>query len=139
MGGLNGSSVVYEPYEHTGPNITSAMGLGHRKVVKPDIFMPGGRELFSIVSTGGKLRIRHAPSGRLYGLKAAIPDDGGRLDQAGLTAGTSAAAALASRAAHRLFDVLSDQNNGGILRGVDPMYYGVVVKALLAQLEHISG
>ena len=131
VGGLNGSSVVYEPYEHTGPNITSAMGLGHRKVVKPDIFMPGGRELFSIVSTGGKLRIRHAPSGRLYGLKAAIPDDGGRLDQEGLTAGTSAAAALASRAAHRIFDALSDQDNGGILTDVDPMYYGVVVKALL--------
>ena len=129
--GLNGSSVVYEPYEHTGPNITSAMGLGHRKVVKPDIFMPAGRELFSISSAGGSLGIRRAEPGRLYGLKAAIPDAGGRLDQEGLTAGTSAAAALASRAAHRLFDALSDEDNGGILTDVDPMYYGVVVKALL--------
>ena len=131
VGGLNGSSVVYEPYEHAGPNITSAMGLGHRKVVKPDIFMPGGRELFSISSAGGVLGIRRALPGRLYGLRAAIPDAGGRLDQEGLTAGTSAAAALASRAAHRLFDALSDQNNGGILIDADPMYYGVVVKALL--------
>ena len=131
VGGANGSSIAYEPYEHAGPNITSAVGLGHRKVVKPDIFMPGGRELFSIVSTGDMLSIRHAPPGRLYGLKAAIPDAGGRLDQEGLTAGTSAAAALASRAAHRLFDALSDQNNGGILFDVDPTYYGVVVKALL--------
>ncbi|MDE0177726.1 MAG: hypothetical protein OXP36_03950, partial [Gammaproteobacteria bacterium] len=128
---LNESSIVYEPYEHTGPNITSAMGLGHRKVVKPDIFMPGGRELFSISSTGGSLGIRRAEPGRLYGLKTAIPDAGGRLDQEGLTAGTSAAAALASRAAHRLFDALSDEDNGGILTDVDPMYYGVVVKALL--------
>ena len=131
VSGPNGSSIAYEPYEHAGPNITSAIGLGHRKVVKPDIFMPGGRELFSIVSTGDKLRIRHVPSGRLYGLKAAIPDAGGRLDQEGLTAGTSAAAALASRAAHRLFDALLDQNNGGILTEIDPMYYGVVVRALL--------
>ena len=139
VGGLNGSSVVYEPYEHAGPNITSAMGLGHRKVVKPDIFMPGGRELFSVYSAGRTLGIRRAPPGRLYGLRAAIPDPGGRLDQEGLTAGTSAAAALASRAAHRLFDALSDQNNGGILSGVDPMYYGVVVKALLVHRARWGG
>ena len=130
VGALPPSSIAYEPYEHGGPNITSAMGLGHRKVVKPDIFMPGGRELVSIVSTG-QVRIRSAPSGRLYGLKAAIPDAGGNLDQEGLTAGTSAATALASRAAHRLYDALLAPNNGEILVGADPMYYAVVVKALL--------
>lgn len=132
------SSIAYEPYEHAGPNITSAMGLGHRKVVKPDIFMPGGRETFSILSTGRELRISSAQPGRLYGLRAAIPDAGGRLDQEGLTAGTSAAAALASRAAHRLFDALLDQNNGGILAGEDPKYYGVVVKALLVHSSRWS-
>ena len=131
VGRVNGSGIVYEPYVHAGPNITSALGLGHRKVVKPDIFMPGGRELFSIVSTGGQLSIRHVPPGRLYGLKTAIPDAGGQLDQEGLTAGTSAATALATRAAHRLFGALSDQDNGGILADVDPLFYGVVVKALL--------
>ena len=56
----------------------------------------------------------------------------GRLDQEGLTAGTSAAAALATRAAHRLFDALVDEDNGSLLADVDPMYYGVIVKALLA-------
>ena len=128
-GALNPSSIAYEPYVHGGPNITSAMGLGHRKVVKPDIFMSGGRELFSIVSAGRGLSIRNVPTGRLYGLKAATP--GGNLDWEGLTAGTSAAAALASRAAHRLYDALLDPTNGAILADADPMYYGVVVKALL--------
>ena len=131
VSGVNGSGIAYEPYVNAGPNITSAMGLGHRKVVKPDIFMPGGRELFSIVSTGEQLCVRHVPPGRLYGLKTAIPDTGGRLDQEGLTAGTSAAAALATRAAHRLFDALLDESNGGILTDADPLFYGVVVKALL--------
>ena len=130
-GALNPSSITYEPYEHGGPNVTSAMGLGHRKVVKPDIFMPGGRELFSIVGTGGGLSIRNAQPGRLYGLRAAMPDAGGKLDQEGLTAGTSAATALASRAAHRLYDALLDPDNGEILAGADPMYYAVVIKALL--------
>ena len=129
---INASSIAYAPYIEAGPNITSAMGLGHRKVVKPDIFMPGGREHFSIASTGVELSIRPVPSGRLYGLKTAIPDAGGRLDQEGLTAGTSAAAALATRAAHRLFDALMNQDNGALLADVDPKYYGVVVKVLLA-------
>lgn len=132
LDGATPSHITYAPYVEEGPNITSAMGLGHRKVVKPDLFMPGGRERFSMASTGERLSIRPAPPGRLYGLRVAIPDAGGRLDQEGLTAGTSAAAALATRAAHRLFDALVDDNNGALLADVDQMYYGVIVKALLA-------
>ena len=129
----NGSNLLYAPYEDDpGPNITSALGLGHRKVIKPDIFMPGGRELFSIVSAGAGLRVRAAVPGQFFGLKTAIPDADGRLDQEGLTAGTSAATALATRAAHRLFDALMDEENGAVLADVPAEYYGVVVKALLA-------
>lgn len=131
------SSLMFTPYEHDpGPNISSAMGLGHRKVVKPDIFMPGGREHLSPVSAGDGLRVRSVPPGRIYGLRAAIPDAGGGLDQEGLTAGTSAATALATRDAHRLFDALTDDENGAILEGVAPDYYGVMVKALLAHRAH---
>jgi Subtilase family len=129
-GGVNGR--VLSPYRDGSlPNITSAMGLGHRKVIKPDIFMPGGRELISAQASGGGLIIRSAIPGRLYGLKTAIPDAGGRLNQEGLTAGTSAAAALATRAAHRLFDALMDEEGGSLLADVDPAYYAVIVKALL--------
>lgn len=129
----DGSNLLYAPYEDDpGPNITSALGLGHRKVVKPDIFMPGGRELFSILSAGAGLRVRSAVPGRFFGLKAAIPDADGQLDQEGLTARTSAATALATRAAHRLFDALMDEENGAVLADVPSEYYGVVVKALLA-------
>ena len=95
---VNPSNLLFAFYENDpGPNITSAMGLGHRKIIKPDIFMPGGRELFSIVSAGEGLLIRSAAPGRFFGLKAAIPDADGQLDQEGLTAGTSAATALATR------------------------------------------
>ena len=132
-------SLVFAPYEDDpGPNVTSALGLGHRKVIKPDIFMPGGREPFSFSAAGGNagLRVRSAEPGRLFGLKAAIPDADGRLDQEGLTAGTSAATALATRDAHRLFDALMDEDNGAILSGVAPEYYGVMIKALLAHRAH---
>ena len=133
----NGSNLLYAPYEgEPGPNITSALGLGHRKVIKPDIFMPGGRELFSILSAGAGLRVRSAVPGRFFGLKAAIPDADGQLNQEGLTAGTSAATALATRAAHRLFDALMDEENGAVLADTPSEYYGVVVKALLAHRAH---
>ena len=134
---VNRANLTFAPYaDDPGPNITSAMGLGHRKVVKPDIFMPGGRELVRFGGAGQGLRVQGVPPGRRFGLKAAIPDPDGRLDQEGLTVGTSAATSLATRAAHRLFDALVDDENGAILAGVDPVYYGVVVKALLAHRAH---
>ena len=131
------SGITFTPYEdEPGPNVTSALGLGHRKVIKPDIFMPGGREHLRIVTAGHELRVGSVPPGRAYGLKAAAPDAQGRLNQEGLTGGTSAATALATRAAHRLFDALMDPENGAILDDVDPAYYAVVVKALLVHRAH---
>ena len=123
-------TMIYRPYVDDGPNITSAMGLGHNRIIKPDIFMPGGKEHLLPVGSGG-LVVKAAHAGRVYGLKAAVPDGGGRLDREALTAGTSAATALATRSAHRLFDALMDEDNGGVLRDADRRYYGVVIKALL--------
>ena len=126
------SRMAYRPYVEAGPNITSAMGLGHRKVIKPDIFMPGGREYIIIRSSGPEgLQVNPEDSGRFYGLKAAVPDEVGNLDKESLTSGTSAAAALATRAAHQLFEALIDNDNGSLLADADPSYYGVVVKSLL--------
>ncbi len=126
------SRMAYRPYAKAGPNITSAMGLGHRKVIKPDIFMPGGREYIIIRPSGPDgIRVQPEASGRFYGLKAAVPDEVGNPDKESLTSGTSAAAALATRAAHKLFDALMDNDNGSLLADADPSYYGVVVKSLL--------
>lgn len=125
------------------------MGLGHNKVVKPDISMPGGKEHLRPVGGGGSLVVNAGSPGRLYGLKAAVPDDGGRLDLEAMTSGTSGATALATRSAHRLFEAPMDEENGGVLQDTDPRYYGVVIKALLVhrarwgeiggQLEDIYG
>lgn len=123
------SSSIYTPYQNGGPNISSSIGLGYLKTVKPDIFMPGGRERFRVISSRGELEIETTtiPS-RLYGLKTAHPGEKGQLDKVGLTAGTSAAAALTTRAAHRIFDSLLDR---GLLTDADPDYYGIIIKALL--------
>lgn len=125
-------TTVFSPFaDAPGPNVSSALGLGHRKVVKPDIFMPGGRELIRVTGSGGGISLRTVPPGRLYGLRCAMPDSGGGLTREGFSSGTSAATALATRAAHRIFDALSDPDNGNLLKDVDPAFYGVIIKAML--------
>lgn len=123
----NPSHTTYEPYNGGGPNISSALGLGYLKTIKPDIYMPGGREHFQVFNIN-RLEIRPVKSERLYGLKAAIQDERGLLNQLGLASGSSAAAALATRGAHRIFDSLQDNE---LLNDIDPKYYGVIIKALL--------
>ena len=139
VGAWHEDASTTEPPDHlvaplgdgAGPNVTSAMGLGYRKVVKPDIMMPAGRELVRMTTSGGEPALAATEAGRFFGLRAAAPGEGGDLAREGSAGGTSAAAALATRSAHRLFEALMDEENGGILAGADPAFYGVVVKALL--------
>ena len=129
--GHRGAGAV-DPYgeEGTLPNVSSALGLGHRKVIKPDIHLPGGRERVRFQASGETLVIVPEPGGR-SGLKAASPHPAGNLDHVRLRTGTSAATALATRAAHRLFDALMDANGGSMHADMDPRFRAVVVKALL--------
>ena len=118
-----------DPYENGGlPNRSSAQGLGHRKVVKPDIQLPGGREHVRFQAGGETLIVVR---GGRHGLKAASPDARGNLDRVCLTGGTSAATALATRAAHRMFEALMDAPGGSMHTDMDPQFYAVVIKALL--------
>ena len=111
------------------PNVSSAQGLGHRKTVKPDILMPGGLEYVAPRSSGGALSV--VPGGR-HGLKAAAPPAaGGDLDREDLFSGTSSATATATRACHRIFDTLMDEDGGSMHADLGPDYYAVVVRALL--------
>lgn len=124
------SSLTADPYVGAElPNVSSALGLGHRRVVKPEIYLPGGRELVSFQKIADKLFIRTVSNGR--GIRAAIPHSGGALDKEALACGTSVAAALATRAAHRLFEALMDQDSGSLHTEMNPDFYAVVVKALL--------
>ena len=54
------------------PNPSSALGLGYRRAVKPEIYQPGGCEHLKMKRTGGGSRLIPAPQ-RLYGLSAAAP------------------------------------------------------------------
>ncbi len=110
------------------PNVSSALGLGHRKIVKPDIHLPGGREHVRFRASGKTLTV--VPGGRC-GLSAAAPDPAGNLDRVRPSNGTSTATALATRAAHRLFEALMDVEGGSMHSDMEPRFYAVVIKALL--------
>ena len=112
------------------PNVSSALGLGHRKVVKPDIHLPGGRERLRFHASGGGLVVM-PESGGHSGLRAAAPDAAGNRDRTGLTMGTSAATALATRSAHLIFDALMDRDGGSMHAEMEAHFRAVVVKALL--------
>jgi hypothetical protein len=136
-----GLSAVDPFQDETLPNVSSALGLGHRRMIKPELYLPGGREYVRLRSTGNGLRISVGSPQRLYGLSAAAPDPQGqgRLNQVALSDGTSSATALATRGGHRIFDALMDRDGGSLLADMDPQFYPVVVKALLVHSAQWNG
>jgi hypothetical protein len=114
------------------PNILSAMGLGFRKVVKPDLLFEGGRAPVRVVETGDRLVVAPVLAGaRLFGLKAASPGRIGGTRYEDFTFGTSVATALATRAAHKIYDMLLDGAGGSNHADLPLEYAALAVKALL--------
>ena len=130
---IGGQNAVDPFADSSLPNISSGLGLGFRRMIKPEVYFPGGREYVRMVSSGNRLNVNVGAPQRLYGLKAAAPDPSGqgRLDYTALCNGTSSATALATRSAHRIFDAMMDRNGGSNLADMDPGFYAVVVKSLL--------
>jgi hypothetical protein len=130
-GGLPASLV--DPFtDEALPNIVSAMGLGHRKVVKPDLLLEGGRAPVRVVGSGQQVMIAPVTGPvRLFGLKAATPNNIGGDRYEDYTWGTSVATALATRAAHRIHDMLVDADGGSNHSDIAPEYMALVLKALL--------
>lgn len=114
------------------PNLSSALGLGFRKVIKPDLLADGGREYVLLESTAPHLHVKPAvQTGRAFGLRTAAPDPLGDLSRTALTWGTSAATALATRAGHLVLDALMDEDGGSMLVDTPNEYFPLIVKALL--------
>ncbi len=133
---------VLDPLQDdTLPNITSGLGLGYRRMIKPELYMSGGREFVRMQAAGDRLAVVPSQPRRLYGLNAASPDPlgQGRLDQVALISGTSPATALATRSSAQIFESLMDRDGGSLLSDIDPQYFSVVVKALLLHSARWSG
>jgi hypothetical protein len=113
----------------------SAVGFGHRRSVKPEICLPGGRQLFQRPPPGKAghvelLPARHEATGP--GVLVAAPDPRGGSDGQAFSCGTSNATALGTRNANQIFDVIENlRAQQGDSPFPDSRYYPVLVKTLL--------
>jgi hypothetical protein len=116
------------------PNVVTANGPGVRRAVKPDILLPGGRQLVRLEPAQGDARralsvpnVRRGPGVRM----AAPPRSPGQTDATVHATGTSVATAFGGHHAGHVLDELDDlraRHGGQVREGFD----AVLVKAALA-------
>ena len=123
-----------DPFVQPGvPNMVSAHGPGYRRAIKPDVVMPGGRQLMlEKMGTGHEnatlqLHRSNSPPGQ----RVATPGPAGQLDRTGYTRGTSSATALVSHCGNAVYQLL-DEIRGEPGRDLPREYDVVLTKALLA-------
>lgn len=117
------------------PSPCSAIGLGYRRAIKPDVLFPGGRQLFlerfSHQGPNVILEIARAIA-RPPGVKVAAPGvTGGGASQVHYITGTSCAAALVSHTAAQVYETivgLRSEPNGEQL---SDEYMAVLLKTML--------
>jgi Subtilase family len=123
---------IVDPYgDRRITNPSSALGPGFALSVKPDVLLPGAREHLRVIGNHTHIEVVPAGPGRGAGLRVAAPPRDGRENQDGFTNGTSAAATLASRTAHRIHDALESAYGAEFL-SLGPVQRTVLLKALLA-------
>ena len=125
-----------DPYKDTGlPSPINAVGAGFRRAVKPEVLAAGGRvPVKEADTTLGARSIEVEPYRGVLapGLSVAAPGVPGATSRTTRGRGTSNAAALTSRAAASLDDVLEDLRKGPDGQMIDGVPRAVWIKALLA-------
>ncbi|WP_459942638.1 S8 family peptidase, partial [Deferrisoma palaeochoriense] len=114
------------------PSPVNAHGPGYRKAVKPDILLPGGRQFYRerMGTTHANATLEVASHLRPPGQRVAAPGPADQRDWTAYQRGTSNAAAMASRAATRLYEDVLEQLR--TTYGVPAEYDAVLLKTLLA-------
>lgn len=113
------------------PSVVSRHGPGYRRGLKPEILEAGGKQILRSKVPNRTNRTLMLPlSTRAPGQKVSVPGRSGRLDQVAYTRGTSNAAALTTRSAIHMQQLLRDLR--ATFGGSPPSHYDVVLtKALL--------
>lgn len=139
VGAIHDDSSTECPPGHVDPfapvgvtNISSSVGLGVNRAIKPDLVEAGGRQMALSETAAGAVSVwarEHGDIGQL----TAIPDPiGGTTTKVGRSTGTSNAAALVTRTAVKIADVVEELFNRDGHDWVRLRTRAVVLKALLA-------
>lgn len=112
----------------------NTIALGRRKSIKPEVHMPGGRQTYVNKTNTSRDPVRLDVSKTLRfgpGLKSAMPGAEGALNQYGFTAGTSNAAALATRRLAMLHDTLQEMKAFGYQEALSKASDALLLKAMM--------
>ena len=122
------------------PNVVSAHGPGYRRAIKPDIQLPGGRQMLTEdpAPPAGTTVLRPDASLREPGQRVATPGPTGTLNATHHTRGTSNAAALGSRGAYFFYELLETLRMRGD-REIPGEFDAVLLKALLVHGSEWDG
>lgn len=106
----------------------SRFGHGFRRSIKPDILLPGGRQLFTSPPIGSIFKASLA--GLPPGQKVAVEDNTGDQSASSYTRGSSNATALASRAGAKIYEVIESLRTQ-MPGAIQDDQVAVLIKALL--------
>lgn len=114
------------------PNPSSALGLGFKRTIKPEILFPGGTEQVRTRSSHAPIEVRPVTQpARYFGIGVASPGTAGETNRRLNMSGTSAATALATHSALRILEALEELPDDPAHPVIDPAYHAVLLKALL--------
>lgn len=131
---LQGVDTIVDVFAPEGPAGYSATGFGFRRSVKPEVLLPGGREVYlRPITTEGDATLEAAPVVATGpGIKVAAPGLAGQLDGSAYTHGSSNAAALATRTVDTIYEALDHlRADEGDFDFPDAQYHPVLAKALI--------
>jgi hypothetical protein len=135
----NGHGVLaVDPYASASlPNPSSALGLGFKRTIKPEILFPGGAEQVRAGSNRAPIEVQPvAQPANYFGIGVATPGSAGETSRKLNMSGTSVSAALATHNALRILEALEELPNDPVYPEIDPAYYSVLLKALLVHSAH---
>ncbi|HEV2293558.1 MAG TPA: S8 family peptidase [Tepidisphaeraceae bacterium] len=124
----------YDPYSDKLPCPYSAVGLGHRRAIKPDVLFAGGRQLLveRPIARNGKAVLEAANFAVEPGQQVAAPNVISMSSPTTCyTRGTSNATALAARHAARICEMLTTLQTGFNGEILEDRFFPIIAKALL--------
>ena len=124
---------LIDPFARAGlPSTYSAHGPGYRRTIKPELLLPGGKQLLAeqLGASQDNAILESMYFVRPPGQRTAAPGASGELNRTNYTRGTSNAAALATRYASFLYGLIGQlRSQQGA--NLSPDYDAVLIKALL--------
>ena len=126
-------ALAVDPYESAAlPNLSSALGLGFKRTIKPEVLFPGGAEQVRANSNQAPIEVRPITQpGNYFGIGVASPGTAGQTNRKLNMSGTSVATALATHNAMRILEALEELPDDPAHPTIDPAYHSVLLKALL--------